>query len=82
MRTMRILWRIAVGMVHSVQNSVGSRREVGTTLPHPCEKVEEFFPILIHVEHLMCSVPVQEEALAEQGEIPMQQEEKDDYHSA
>jgi hypothetical protein len=50
-------------------------------LPHPCEKVEEFFPILIHVEHLMCSVSVQKEALAKQGEIPMQQEENYDYHS-
>tara|TARA_R110002020_G_scaffold296681_1_gene512474 strand:- start:403 stop:552 length:150 start_codon:yes stop_codon:yes gene_type:complete len=49
-------------------------------LPHPSEEVEEFFPILIHVEHLMGSVSMQEETLAKQGEIPMEKEEKYDYH--
>jgi hypothetical protein len=41
-------------------------------LPHPSEKVKEFFPILVHVEHLVSCVTVEKEALAKQGEIPMQ----------
>jgi hypothetical protein len=50
-------------------------------LPHPCKKVKEFFPIFIHIEHLVGSISMKEEALAKQGEIPMQKEEDDNYHS-
>jgi hypothetical protein len=41
-------------------------------LPHPREKVKEFFPILVHDEHLMGSITVEKETLAKQREIPMQ----------
>tara|TARA_R110000823_G_scaffold273912_1_gene392883 strand:+ start:152 stop:349 length:198 start_codon:yes stop_codon:yes gene_type:complete len=64
-----------------MQNSIGSWGQVRASLPHPSEEVEEFFPILIHIEHLMCCISMQKEALAKQGEIPMKQEEDNYYHS-
>jgi hypothetical protein len=57
--------------MHSVQNRISSWRQIGTTLPHPSEKVEEFFPILIHFKHLVCCIAMKKKALAKQGEIPM-----------
>lgn len=58
MRAMGILGGIAVGMVHSVQNGVSSRGQVGAALPHPGEEIEELFPIFVHVEHLMGGISV------------------------
>ena len=69
---MRIFWCVTIGMMHSMQDRIGSRRKVRTTLPHPGEKVEEPFPEFSHDKHLMCCVSVQEEALAKQGKIPVQ----------
>jgi len=43
----------------------------------PREKVKKLFPIFIHGKHLVCSIPVKEETLAKQREIPMQKEEND-----
>jgi hypothetical protein len=62
-------------MVHAVQNGIGSRGEVRTSLPQPGEKVEKFFPIAVHDKHLVRRIAVKKEALAEQGEVPMQKEE-------
>ncbi|SFB11251.1 hypothetical protein SAMN04489723_104259 [Algoriphagus aquimarinus] len=82
MRAVWIFWCVAVGVMHSVKNSICSRREIGATLPHPCKEIEKLFPVFVHIEHLMGSISVKEEALAKQGEIPMQQEQDNDYHSA
>ncbi len=71
MWTMRIFGRVRIGVMHSMQNGVGSRREVGASLPHPSEEVKELFPIFVHDEHLMGCISVKEETLAKQGEIPM-----------
>ncbi len=82
MRAMWIFWSITISMMHSVQNGVCSWRKVGASLPHPSEEIEEFLPVFVHIEHLMGGISVKEEALAKQGEIPMQQEQDNDYHSA
>lgn len=66
--------------MHAMQNSIGSRREVGATLPNPGEEVEELFPVLVHYEHLMGGIAVKEETLAKQGEIPMKQKEDNNNH--
>jgi len=55
-----------------MQNCISPRRKVGATLPDPGEEVEEFFPIFVHDEHLMGSIPMEKETLAKQGEIPME----------
>lgn len=74
MGTVGIFRRVTVGMVHPVEDGISPRREIGTALANPGEDIEEPFPKFIHLEHLMGCVPVQEKALAEQGEIPMQKE--------
>lgn len=80
MWAMRIFWSIRISMMHSVKNCIGPRGEIGTPLPYPSKKVKKLFPILVHHKHLMGSVTVEKETLAEQGEIPMQQEEYYDDH--
>jgi hypothetical protein len=67
-------------MVHAVQNGIGSRGEVRTSLPQPSEKVEKLFPIAVHDKHLVRRIAVKKEALAEQREVPMQKEEDDKDH--
>lgn len=76
---MRIFWSIRIGMMHSVQNSVGSRRQVRTSLPNPGKEVKKLFPEFAHHKHLMSGVSMKKEALAEQGEVPVQQ--KEDYYN-
>jgi hypothetical protein len=58
-----------------MQDGIGSRREVGTPLPQPSEKVKKLFPIRVHDKHLVCRIAVKKKALAKQREIPMQKEE-------
>ncbi len=62
-------------MVHAMQNGIGTRREVRTSLPQPGEKVEKLFPIAVHDKHLVRRIAVKKETLAKQGEIPMKKEE-------
>ena len=57
-----------------MQDGIGSRREVGTPLPQPSEKVEKLFPIAVHDKHLVRRIAVKKKALAKQGEVPMQKE--------
>lgn len=71
MGTVGIFWRVAVGVVHPVEDGISPWGKVGASLTNPSENIEELFPELIHFEHLVGSVAVQKEALAEQREIPM-----------
>jgi hypothetical protein len=81
MGAVRVLGRIGVSMVHSVQNGIRSGREVRTTLPNPSKEIEKLFPVFAHDKHLVSSIPMKEETLAKQGEIPVKQEEDYDNHS-
>jgi len=60
---MGILFRIAVCMVHAVQDSIGPGVQEGRALGNKSEAVKESFPEFIHSEHLMRSIAVQEESL-------------------
>lgn len=71
MRAVGILGSIRIGMVHAVQNGIGAGREVGTSLPHPGKQVKKPFPPFGHDKHLMGSIPMEEETLTKQGEIPV-----------
>ena len=73
--TMWIFWSITVSMVHPMQDGISPRRQIRTSLTKPSKEIEEFFPILVHRKHLMGCIPVQEETLAEQREIPMEKKE-------
>lgn len=64
MGAMRVLGRIAVGMVHSVQNCICSWRQIRTTLTYPGKHIEKPFPEFCHGKHLMGCVSVKEETLA------------------
>ena len=64
-RTVGILGRVAIGVVHPVEYGISPGREIRTALTNPGKDIEEPFPKFIHFEHLMGSVAVQEEALAE-----------------
>jgi hypothetical protein len=60
---MGILFRIAIGMMHPVQDRIGPRIEKGRALRNEREGVKEPFPKLIHLKHLMRRISVQEESL-------------------
>jgi hypothetical protein len=67
-------------MVHSVQNSISTGRQIGTALTNPGKNVKEFFPEFVHNKHLMRRISVKKEALAKEGEVPVQKEEDNEYH--
>lgn len=80
MGTMWIFWSVTVCVMHSVQNRISSRRQIGTSLTNPGKEIEKLFPVFVHRKHLMGSIPMEEETLAEQREIPMQEKENNQYH--
>ena len=63
MRRMRILFGIAVGVMHPVEDGVGAGVEKRRTLGNKGKCVEESLPELIHLKHLMGRIAVQEECL-------------------
>ena len=54
---------VAVGVMHPVEDRIGPGIEEGGTLGEKGERVKEFLPESIHLEHLMRRVPMQEERL-------------------
>jgi hypothetical protein len=42
------------------------------------QQVEEPFPEFVHGEHFVGGIPVEEEGLAEEGEVPVSDEESND----
>ena len=72
MWAMWVFWGITIGVVHSMQDGICTRRQIGASLANPSKEIKESLPELIHNEHLMGCIPVKKEALAKQGEIPVQ----------
>ena len=60
---MRIFFRIAVGVVHPVEDGVGAGVEKRGALGNEGKRVEEFLPELIHLKHLVGRIAVQEKCL-------------------
>lgn len=60
---MRVLFGIAVGVVHAVHDGIRAGVQVGRTLGKPGKNPEELFPERGHSEHLMSAVTVVEERL-------------------
>jgi hypothetical protein len=62
-------------MVHPVKNGIRSGGQIGTSLTDPGKDIKELFPKFAHFKHLVCSITVEKEALAKQGEIPVKKKE-------
>lgn len=77
-RRVRIVFGIAVGMVHPVEDSIGPWAQIRRPLGHICEGVKETFPELAHGEHFMCRIAVQEKSLREQRQVPVCYKKHDD----
>ena len=77
----RVLRRVAVGVVHAVHDRVRPRVQVARAVDEPGEEVEEALPPLAHRELAVRAVAVVEEALEEDRELPVQDEEQEDGHA-
>jgi hypothetical protein len=75
---MRIFFGVTVRVVHPVQNGVGPGTQVRRTLGNIRQQVEEPFPEFVHGEHFVGRIPMKEECLAEEGEVPVSDEESND----
>lgn len=73
---MRVFFRIAIRVVHAVQNGIGSGVEVGRALHHPGEDVEKALPAFAHGEHLVRCVAVQEKSLTKKRKVPVKDQEQ------
>ena len=73
-RGVRIVFRIAVRVVHPVQNGISTGTQIRGTLGNPGQAKEKLFPKWIHREHLVRGVPMQEEGLAKQRQVPVSEE--------
>jgi len=60
---MGILLGIAIGMMHPVKDGIGPGIQKGGALRNKGEAVKESLPKLVHFEHLMRSIAVQEKRL-------------------
>lgn len=76
----RVFFRIAVGMVHTVQYSIRSWVQEGRTLRQKSHKVEKSFPALAHGKHLVRCVPVLKKGLTEERKKPMRKKKNKDNH--
>jgi hypothetical protein len=73
MRGMRILFGIAVSMVHTVKDGVGAGIEEGGTLDEKGKTIKKPFPEFGHPEHLMGSISMKEKCLGKKRKKPMAQ---------
>jgi hypothetical protein len=80
MRRVRILFGIAVCVMHAVKDGISAGIEIRGTLHEPCENVKELLPALVHSEHFMCCVTMQEKCLPKQRKVPVGKEEDENYH--
>jgi hypothetical protein len=60
---MRILFRVAIGVMHPVKNGIGPWVKEGGALGKKGKSVKKSLPELIHSKHLMRSIPMQEKSL-------------------
>lgn len=81
MRRMRVFFGIAVGVVHAVEDGIGSGVQVRRALCDPGKYVKEFFPGFAHRKHFMRAIAVQEKCLSEQGKVPVSDEKQNNDHS-
>ena len=74
-RRVRVDRRVAVRVVHPVQNRVRPRVQVARTLDQPRHEVKRPLGALAHRELTMRTVPVQKEGLEEDRRLPVEDEQ-------
>ena len=79
-RRVRILRRVAVRVMHAMQDRVAARAQEARALRDVRAEVEEALPALRHRELLVRAVAVQEEGLEEDRRQPVPDEEDQDHH--
>lgn len=75
---MWVLLRIAVGVMHAVQNGVSPRVQKRRTLENVCQYIKNLLPAFTEGKHFMRGIPVKKKSLEEQGKEPVCEEE-DEY---
>lgn len=78
---MRVVFRVAVGMVHAVQHRVSAWIEKTGTLAEKGEQEEKLLPEIAHLKHAVRRIPMKEERLAKSAEKPVKEEKTDYYPS-
>jgi hypothetical protein len=68
--------------MHPMKDGVRAGVQVARPLNEPSEKVERALPTLAHRELAMGAVAVVEEALEENGELPVKEEKREDDHDS
>lgn len=79
---MRVLFGIAVSMVHPVHDAVRPGVQKRGSLKEPGTEIKEFLPERVRVEHFMRCVPVKEKGLKKQGYKPVYQKKIQYYHDS
>ncbi len=74
MGRVRVSFRVAEGVVHSVKHRISTRTQVRRTLRQIRQCVKKTLPEFAHREHLVGRIAVQKERLAKQRQIPMRNE--------
>jgi hypothetical protein len=77
---MRILVGIAVCMMHAVKDSISAGVQERRSLGKKSKKIKETLPGLIHAEHFVRRVAMQEESLAKKRKEPVGKKENQDVH--
>jgi len=77
---MRILFCIAIGMVHAVQYRIRPWIQKRRALGNKSKHIEKSFPPLAHAEHFVRSVPMKEKGLTKQGKKPVGNKENQYRH--
>ena len=68
---MGILFRVTIHMVHAMHNPITKSTEIVGALEDPGKNKKYFFGKGAHGERLVRCIPVEEESLKEEGEIPV-----------
>lgn len=68
---MRVLFGIAVSMVHTVHNSISARVQERRALGNERKQIEKTLPEFIHGKHLMGCITMMKKSLAKQRQEPV-----------
>src|SRR5580692_4160025 len=77
---MRVLRRVAVGVMHPMHDCIGLRAQITGPLNGPRQEMKSSLPPLAHRELAMRAISMQEETLEKNRQLPMQDEEQENSH--
>lgn len=77
---MRIFFGIAIGMVHAVQNRIGTWIQKTGALENKSHGIKNLFPKIVEGKHFMGCIPMEEKRLEKEGEEPVANQENKNNH--